>query len=68
MQCAVKGAMQGKSSREMAGECKELRSALDKWGYVEPEAIKRVFSEVEENKEEHLRRLFELGYEGYNLI
>jgi ribulose-bisphosphate carboxylase large chain len=68
MQCAVKGAMQGKNSKEMAEECKELKSAIDKWGYVEPVGIYRIFSEVEENKEEHLRRLFELGYESYNLI
>lgn len=68
MQCAVKGAMEGKGSREAAMQCPELQVALDKWGYVEPHGIRRIFSEVEENKEEHLRRLFEQGYESYDLI
>jgi hypothetical protein len=68
MQCAVKGAIAGKGSREMSRDCKELEIALDKFGYVDPMVLERQLVEVEENKEAHLRKLFEFGYEAYDLI
>jgi ribulose-bisphosphate carboxylase large chain len=68
MQCAVKGAMAGKGSREMSRECKELEVALDKFGYVDPMVIERQLVEVEENKETYLTKLLQNGYEAYDLI
>jgi ribulose-bisphosphate carboxylase large chain len=68
MRCAVEGIMEGKTSKEKAEECKELKSALDKWGYVEPEEIRKTFDLEEEKKEEIVKNLFNLGYEVFNVI
>jgi ribulose-bisphosphate carboxylase large chain len=68
MHCAVEGVMEGKSSKEKAKECKELKTALDKWGYVESEGIRRIFDEAEEKKEELVKLLFDQGYESFELI
>ncbi len=63
LRCAVDAVMEGKSSPEKAGECKELKAALDKWGYSDPNEIRKVFEKVDGNKEEYIKLLFEKGYD-----
>ncbi|UCH89305.1 MAG: ribulose-bisphosphate carboxylase large subunit, partial [Thermoplasmata archaeon] len=62
LRCAMEGVMEGISSPEKAEECPELKAALDKWGYVEPEGIRKKFDFSEENKDSLLKELFEKGY------
>ncbi|UCE37957.1 MAG: ribulose-bisphosphate carboxylase large subunit [Thermoplasmata archaeon] len=68
LRCAVEGVMEGKSSKEKAEECKELKVALDKWGYVEPEEIRKVFAQVEEKKDELDKILLKQGYEMFDIV
>jgi len=67
MRCAVEGVMQGKSSPEKAKECKELKAALDKWGYSDPQEIRKISEMVEENKDKYLKKLFTVGYEAFDI-
>ncbi len=68
MQCAVEGIMEGKSSQEKAEECKELKAALDKWGYADPEKIRNIMDMVEENQDDYIKQLFDLGYDAFDII
>jgi ribulose-bisphosphate carboxylase large chain len=63
LKCAVEGVMEGKSSPEKAEEGPELRAALDKWGYVDPEGIKERFDRTEENRDSLVEKLFRDGYD-----
>jgi hypothetical protein len=60
--------MEGKSAPEKAEECPELKAALDKWGYADPKEIRKVSEFVEENKDSLVKKLFEVGYEGFELV
>jgi ribulose-bisphosphate carboxylase large chain len=68
LQCAVEGIMEGKSSQEKAEECNELKLALDKWGYTEPEKIRNIMDMVEENQDDYIKRLFNLGYDTFDVM
>jgi ribulose-bisphosphate carboxylase large chain len=68
LRCAADAIMEGKSSKEKAEECKELKAALDKWGYTEPEGIGRIFKQVEDKKDKLEKRLFSTGYGEFNLM
>lgn len=65
LKCAVEGVMEGKNSIDKARECPELLQALEKWGYVDPEEIRNIFSVFEEGKENLEKQLFEHGLDSY---
>jgi hypothetical protein len=46
-----------RSALEKAEECKELKAALEKWGYSEPEKMKDTLDKVEENQDDCTKRL-----------
>jgi ribulose-bisphosphate carboxylase large chain len=68
LRCAADAIMEKKSSKEMAEECRELKVALDKWGYTEPKEIRRIFAQVEDRKDELEKRLFSSGYGAFDLM
>ena len=68
MRCAVDAVMEGKSSLEKAKECMELKMALDKWGYTDPNEIRNVIDVVEEKKDVFLKLLFNMGYEALEVL
>jgi ribulose-bisphosphate carboxylase large chain len=68
LRCAVEAVMEGKSAPEKAEECPELKAALDKWEYVDPKEIRKVSEFVDENKDLLVRKLFEVGYENFDVL
>ncbi|MCD6462069.1 MAG: ribulose-bisphosphate carboxylase large subunit [Thermoplasmata archaeon] len=68
LRAAAEAVAEGVSSVEKAGEVPELKRALDKWGYVNPEDITALFSMFEENADIFRGMLFSMGYEAFEVL
>ena len=65
---AVTGAMKNTSSPNYAKKSKELKQALDLWGYVDPKVIRDNLKNIEKNNKMFLNMLMNSGYNAISVI
>lgn len=65
---AVSAAMKKISSVNYAKKSKELKQALDKWGYVEPKEIRNNLEMIEKNKKNLTDLILGNGYEAISTL
>lgn len=65
---AVDGAMKNKPAPKAAKTSKELKGALDTWGYAKPEIVRNNLRYIEKNKDVLTNLLMKNGYEASSMI
>jgi ribulose-bisphosphate carboxylase large chain len=65
---AVTGAMKGLSSPESATKSKELKQALDTWGYIDPNSIRENLRNINKNHKFLTNLILKSGYESISVL
>jgi len=65
---AVLGAMKNQNSLQIAKKSKELKQALDMWGYVDPISIRNKLQKIERNKKSLTKKILSSGYEEISML
>jgi hypothetical protein len=65
---AVEGVMEEKTAVEKSNESAELKAALDKWGYVDPEGLRKHFKMLNENRELFENLILSTGYGTFEVL
>jgi uncharacterized Fe-S cluster-containing radical SAM superfamily protein len=65
---AVEGMMKRRTTLATAKQSKELKQALDKWGYRAPEEIRERLRTIDKNKKLFEQLIFKSGYEAIEIL
>ena len=65
---AVEGVLNDRSSPETAKNSKELKRALDTWGYIDPETVKLKLNNIDKNQKLITRILMNAGYNASSIL
>jgi ribulose-bisphosphate carboxylase large chain len=65
---AVNGVMKNMDSKTITLKSKELKVALDTWGYVDPKEVKNNLTSVEKNRKLILKILMNTGYDAISMV
>ena len=65
---AVQGIMSRKSSPITAKKSKELKQALDTWGYTDPQEVREKLNNIDKNKKMFVEILMNAGYKASSII
>jgi ribulose-bisphosphate carboxylase large chain len=65
---AVEAVMEKRTSVEKSIDSPELKAALDKWGYVDPEGLRKHFKMLNENRELFENLILSTGYGTFEVL